>query len=107
MNLFHMYVGVNEINLYIDIIPAISLNAMFKTISKDKPNLGTQIVNQFGNVEVGGSGSDMGNVKKSNIEAPYSSPHIIEFNTESKTDIGEEEQYDFTSDDIEWVGERL
>ena len=39
MHLFHMHESENEIHLYLDIIPAVPLNIMFKSVSKkDKEN---------------------------------------------------------------------
>ena len=85
MHLFHMHESENEIHLYLDIIPAVPLSTMFKSVSKE----------------------DRENARKSNVEASSSTPHIImeESNNEPKTDNDEEEQYDFTTDDVEWVGE--
>ena len=85
MHLFHMHEGVNEIHLYLDIIPAVPFSTMFKSVSKE----------------------DRENARKSNVEASSSTPHIIveESNSEPEIDSDKEEQYDFTSDDVEWVGE--
>ena len=44
---------------------------------------------------------------KSNVEASSSTPHIIveESNSEPEIDSGEGKQYNFTSDNVKWVGE--
>ena len=69
MHLFHMHEGVNEIHLYLDIILAVPLSTMFKSVSKE----------------------DKENAKKSNVEASSSTPHIIveESNSEPETDCDE------------------
>ena len=55
MHLFHMHEGENEIHLYLDIIPAVPLSIMFKSVSKE----------------------DKENARKSNVEASSNTPHII------------------------------